>query len=203
MSAGRDPGSRGDAGDAAAGRVVVGIVGKPFGLRGACYVRPDPDVDHGFDPGTRYDVAGRTGARQLEVADRADHGSRLVLRFAGVEDRTGAEELRGAVLAVDRSDIDLDGEWLWADDVLGAEVVDDAGRIVGVVEAVEDGPAHDYLVVARPDATAVWIPAVAELVTVSADRVVVTALPGLLDPEVADPVADAAVERSTGDAPPA
>lgn len=165
--------------------VTVGVLGKPFGVGGACYVRPDPDVEHEFAPGTRYEV----GDREIEVASRHDHGSRVVLTFVGVNTRDGAEELRGAVLRVDRSHVALDDESLWADDVVGAEVFDDAGDLVGVVEGLADGPAHDYLVVARPDAGLVWIPAVDDLITIEAGKVCVSPIPGLLDPDQAQTAA--------------
>lgn len=178
---------------ASQGRVAVGVVGKPFGLRGGVYVRPDPDLGHDFAAGNRYHTAA--GSR-LDVVDRHEHGDRLVLRFADVDDREAAERLRGTVLLADRSAVELDDEWLWADAVVGAEVVDAAGDVVGVVEGLQDGPAHDYLVVARPDAGTVLVPAVDELVTIMRERVVVAALPGLLDPEDSD------VAGARGDARP-
>lgn len=177
--------------------VVVGVVGKPFGVRGACYVRPAPDVAHDFAPGCTYAVTGSPGAaetpQQLEVVGRLDHGNRTVLSFAAVDTREAAEQLRGTVLALARSAVALPDESLWAEDVLGAPVVDPAGTTIGEVTALADGPAHDYLVVTRPGGAQVMVPAVAELVTVEmpADddpsgatraRVVVQPVPGLLEP---------------------
>ena len=163
-------------------QVIVGVVGKPFGVAGACYVRPDPDVAHDFEPGTAY----TTAAGELRVAGRHDHGNRLILTFEGVTSRDAAEGLRGVVLSADRDDVALDEDAWWAEDVVGSEVVDADGAVVGVVEGLADGPAHDYLVVARPDAGSVLVPAVAELVRIEAGRVVVTPVPGLLDPEEAE-----------------
>lgn len=171
--------------------VVVGVVGKPFGVSGAVYVRPDPDIAHDFAPGTRYDV----GDRVLEVADCADHGRRTLVRFVGIDDREAAERVRGAVLRVDRGAVAVEEDTWWAGDVVGAPVVDERGQAVGVVESLADGPAHDYLVVRLADAPPasdpstrsreVWVPAVAELVRIEADHVVVTDVPGLLDPDEA------------------
>ncbi len=166
-----------------ADRVVVGVVGKPFGVGGAAYVRPDPDVAHDFAPGTEYETTDTT----LRVAARHDHGARMILRFEGVTTRDSAEALRGTVLYADRASVALDEDTWWADDVVGCEVVDPEGAVVGVVERLADGPAHDYLVVARPDAGVVWVPAVSELVRIEADRVIVTPVPGLLDPDEAEP----------------
>lgn len=162
--------------------VVVGAVGKPFGIHGEVYVHPDPDVGHDFPPGTVYVAGGRT----LTVARSRLHGRRRVVAFAEASDRGAAEELRGTVLTLSREDVELEEGAVWLDDVLGCEVVDADGALIGVLESVLDSPAHDLLVVARPDGGEVLIPAVDELVEIRPDRIVVEPPPGLLDADAAD-----------------
>lgn len=157
--------------------VVVGVIAKPLGLKGEVLVRPEPDVAHEFVAGERFEVDGRT----LIVAHARLHSGRQVVQFEGVETRDGVEALRGTVLAVPRSSVALDEGAFWNDDLLGREVVDHNGDLVGVLEATQDGAAHDYLVVARPDGGEVIIPAVADLVDIRSDRIVIQAIPGLLD----------------------
>ena len=158
--------------------VVVGVVAKALGLAGETFVRPDPDLDEPFPPGAAY-ASSRGG--ELVIASSRLHSGRQVVRFDGVDSREAAEALRGAELRRPRADIPLDDDAFWTDELIGREVLDDSGAVVGVVEAVADGAAHDYLVVARPDGGEVLLPAVAELVEVGADHVVVHAIPGLLD----------------------
>lgn len=157
--------------------VVVGVVAKPLGLKGEVFVRPDPDVAHDFTPGAAF----AAGDRWLVVVESRLHSGRQVVRFEGVDSREGAEALRGTVLSVARDTVDLDEDAFWNDDLLGREVVDQNGDLVGVLEATADGAAHDYFVVARPDGGEVLVPAVAELVDVQPDRIVIQAIPGLLD----------------------
>lgn len=160
--------------------VVVGAIGKPFGLAGAVYVHPDPDIDHDFAPGTTYALEG---GRTLTLRSAHEHGNRRTLQFEEVTDRDAAEALRGTVLAVPREAVELDEDAFWSSDLIGRDVVDDSGAVVGIVEGSLDGPAHDYLVVARPDGGEVLIPVVEHLLEVGADQVVVHAIPGLLDPD--------------------
>jgi len=157
---------------------VVGVVAKALGLAGETFVRPDPDLDEPFPPGAAY-ASSRGG--ELVIASSRLHSGRQVVRFDGVDSREAAEALRGTELRRPRADIPLDDDAFWTDELIGREVLDDSGAVVGVVEAVADGAAHDYLVVARPDGGEVLLPAVAELVEVGADHVVVHAIPGLLD----------------------
>lgn len=157
--------------------VAVGVVGKPLGLRGEVYVQPDPDLAVEFSPGDRF----TTGAHTVTVATSRLHGNRLVLRFEGVDTREDAEAMRGRVLTVERDELDLDDDVFWADELIGRPVVTADGTPVGTVAGVADGAAHDYLVVARDRGDDLLVPAVDELVEVTARQVVVQPLPGLLD----------------------
>jgi 16S rRNA processing protein RimM len=173
----------------AAGEVVfvaVGAVGKPFGVHGEVYVHPDADLAEPFAPGRSYRAtkpgeAPQAGGRRLTVEWSKVHAGRQLVRFRGVEDRDAAQLLRGTVLLVPRTEVPLEGDAFWTDDLLGREVVDASGELVGSLESVLDGSAHDYLVVARPDGGEVLIPAVAALVDLSGERIVVQRIPGLLD----------------------
>lgn len=158
--------------------VAVGLVGKPHGLRGEVYVRLDPDFPNPLEPG-RALRTDRHGALTLESV--RDQSGRVVVRFAGVGTREGAEDLRGERLLLPREEIELDEDGVWVDDLIGREVVTDDGELVGVLESVADGTAHDYLVVARPDGGELLIPVVEEMVELADDSIVVKPIPGLLD----------------------
>jgi 16S rRNA processing protein RimM len=155
---------------------MLGTVGKPFGLAGDVYLWVDPDLRDALVPGLRCTV----GERTLEIVAIRWHKGRAVIRLAGIVDRAAIAELRGAALEVDRRDVTSDG-MIWTDDVLGREVVDASGEVVGVVDGVLDGAAHDFLSVARPDGGELLVPVVDELVDLD-DPVVVHGPPGLLDP---------------------
>ncbi len=120
----------------------VGVVVKPHGLRGDVIVdlvtnRPEVRVAPG--------AALLSGRGPLEVVSSRPHQGRWIVVFAGVVDRNGAEALRGTRLSAEA--LDEDGA-LWVHELIGAEVVDTAGRPHGVVVAVEANPAADLLVLA-------------------------------------------------------
>jgi 16S rRNA processing protein RimM len=60
-----------------------------------------------------------------------------------VEGREAAEGLRGAVLSAEPIE---DPGVMWVHELIGAEVLDLAGKRYGVVDAVEANPASDLLV---------------------------------------------------------
>jgi 16S rRNA processing protein RimM len=124
-------------------RLVVGRVGRAHGLRGEVAVTFSSNRAERSAPGAVLFA----GDRELVVTASRPHQGRVLLRFAGVDDRTAAEALLGAELTAEPlPDVELDERELWVHEVVGAEVHDRAGTVMGTVTAVEANPAHDLLV---------------------------------------------------------
>ena len=85
--------------------------------------------------------------RELVVVAARTRKQGWVIQFEGVSDVDAAEALRGATLTADPlTDDQVDDDTWWVHDLVGAEVVDTAGRTLGRVSAIEANPAHDLLV---------------------------------------------------------
>jgi 16S rRNA processing protein RimM len=122
-------------------------VGRAHGLGGEVAVTFVSDREERVAPGAVFFAPRPDGTEQTLVLETArPHQDRWLLGFAGVEDRTAAEALRGVVLSAD----ELPGaaDELWVHELIGATVVDDAGTTIGEVTAVQANPAHDLLVLA-------------------------------------------------------
>ena len=121
-------------------RLQVGRIGRPHGLTGEVAVTFTSDREE-------RRVAGAVlyaDDRLLVVETVRPHQGRFLVRFAGVTDRDQATRLRGAFLSADPVPGEPDA--LWAHELIGATVVDRAGRPHGQVVALEANPAHDLLV---------------------------------------------------------
>ena len=125
-------------------RLVVGRVGRAHGLRGEVAVTFTSNRPERAEPGSVL----YAGDRELVIEASRPHQGRMLVQFAGVDDRTAAERLLGVELTADplTGDVELDDDEVWVHEVVGAEVVDRAGTPVGRVTAVEANPAHDLLV---------------------------------------------------------
>jgi 16S rRNA processing protein RimM len=88
------------------------------------------------------------GERELVVRTSRPHQGRVLLMFTGIDDRTAAEALLGVELTAEPlgGGVELDERELWVHEVVGAEVHDRVGTVMGRVTAVEANPAHDLLV---------------------------------------------------------
>ena len=174
---------------AAPARMVVGRVLRPHGVRGELAVEVLSDAPERFAPGAEVaagDPDGDGELQPLEVAAARLHQGRMLLRFAGIDDRDAADSLRGSLLTIPAEAArELGPDEFWRHQLVGLAVVDADGKDRGVVSEVQPGTAHDLLEVRRPDGVTVLVPAVAALVDVqlAEGRVVVQAIPGLMDPD--------------------
>jgi 16S rRNA processing protein RimM len=130
-----------------AGQVSAGRVGRAHGLDGSFYVE---QVSEDLAAGTPVTVAGRS----TKIARRAGTDDRPLVRLAGVEDRNGAEALRGERILVDGGDLAED-EYLTAD-LVGCEVPG-----LGTVGRVIPGPSCDVLEVGE---AAVLVPFISDAI---------------------------------------
>lgn len=145
--------------------VVVGQVGRAHGVRGQVAVAPRTD-----DPELRF-AAGSVLVTDppergpLIVAETRLHSGRLLVRFEGVADRTGAEALRGTSLLVDpdqRPPLE-DPDDFYDTELIGLRALDPAGATLGVVADVIHAPGSDLLAL-RVDGREVLVPFVRQIV---------------------------------------
>ncbi|SNS66144.1 16S rRNA processing protein RimM [Streptosporangium subroseum] len=167
-------------------QLVVGRIGRPHGLRGDVSVEVRTD-----EPDKRF-VAGAAIATEpastgpLLIESVRWHSGTLLIRFAGVNDRDHAEELRGTMLVIDSADIPPpeDPDEFYDHQLIGLAVVTPDGERVGEVsDVLHHG--QDLLVVRRGKAD-VYVPFVKALVPViDLDKgiLVVDGPTGLLDPD--------------------
>ncbi len=167
--------------------LVVGRIGKPQGIKGEVTVQVRTD-----DPDTRFAVGSVLLSDPVERGPLTVEGvrwqnGRLMVAFAGVADRSGAEQLRETLLQVDARTLPPpEDEDEFHDHVLrGMTAVLVGGDPLGEVVDVLHLPHGDVLVVRRADNGAeVLVPfvtAMVPVVDVAARRLEVAPPEGLLD----------------------
>lgn len=124
----------------AAARLEVGRIGRAHGLRGELAVTLTTEREERLAPGSTL----TTNDRDLVVVRARPHQHRWLVFFEGIDDRTTAEALQGAILFADA--VPSDADELWVHELIGATVQDSAGTRLGSVIAVEANPASDLLV---------------------------------------------------------
>lgn len=163
-------------------RVLVGLIGKPYGLDGHVTVRVETDDPDRFVPGAEF--PGPSGdALVIDDVRPADKG--IHLRFEGYRTRSDAESLRGYELTIDFAERrQLEDDEFWPDELVGLRVVGTDGSTLGTVVRFVEGHAQDRLEVSTADGRRFEVPFVHDLVPtvdLKAGTLTVNAIPGLTD----------------------
>lgn len=129
--------------------IAVAEVVRPHGVRGELRVRLyNPDSEALMEP-CQVQLRVPNGSSSLvQVYPRQASAGIVLIRMEGLNDRDAAEQLRGAVLHVQRSELpELQEGEFYINDVLGAraELVD--GSPVGTVVDFRSYPTTDVLVI--------------------------------------------------------
>ncbi|MEZ4742206.1 MAG: ribosome maturation factor RimM [Bdellovibrionota bacterium] len=136
----------------------IGIVGKPYGLRGAFYIsgREEPlqmtfsEVSIGKVPSTGYTA---------RILIQKVHNSRSLLTVEGLIDRTAIERYVGEKVWVLAEELVFDeaSEYLWKD-LIGKNVLDVNGKIIGEVCSVNNHGASDIVGIANEKGETLELP---------------------------------------------
>jgi 16S rRNA processing protein RimM len=151
--------------------ISVGRVGRPHGLDGSFFVEGPSDRDDAFAAGATLYVDGEP---VTVVASKRGAQGRPVIRL---EQRVA----RGAALSVPRDTLPLLGEdEYYAFELVGLEVEEEGGRLLGRVREVLDYPANDVLEL-DSGLSLPLVEACVRQVDTEGGRIVIA--PGFADPE--------------------
>jgi 16S rRNA processing protein RimM len=174
--------------------VRVARIGKPHGIRGEVTVQLYTDEpETRFVPGAVLEGRRASGGRDgdLTVTRVRWNKDIMLLGFAEVTDRSGAEELRGTELYAAPDQPGEDEGW-YEEDLVGLSVVVDGAR-VGTVTGLVTGEVQDLLQVRLGSGSEALVPFVEEIVPevdLEAGTVTLDPPPGLLtlnEPEPGQP----------------
>ena len=102
------------------------------------------------------------------------HSAWLLAKLAGIETREQAQALKGKAIAVPRAALPepADGIYYWAD-LVGLEVVNLQGLVLGVVKGMVSSGAQDVMELTGAQRTRLlpWVPAIVKRVDLEARRI--------------------------------
>ncbi len=170
------------------GFVCVGAVAGAFGVRGEARIKSfcaDPAAIADYAPLTTAD-----GARSFDIVLTRPVKDGFAARLSGVITKEDADALRGVRLYVPRGRLpSLPDDEFYHADLIGLEVVDVGGRVLGRVSAVHDYGAGDLLEIEGPGLPqGAFLPFTREVVPtvdLAAGRVVADPPDGILPTEKA------------------
>lgn len=130
-------------------RVCVGAIGGAFGVRGEVRLKSftaEPEAIAGYGP-----VETEDGTRSFEITLGRPIKGALAARLSGITTKEDADALRGQRLYVPRDRLPDPGEdEYYHADLIGLEVTDTGGAVLGRVKSVQSNGAEDLLEIHGP-----------------------------------------------------
>jgi 16S rRNA processing protein RimM len=174
--------------DGADDLLLVGTIARTHGLRGGVIVNPETDfAAERFQAGVVLLVgplADAPAGVPRRILEARFHQGRPVIRLEGIESVTDAEGLAGCALHMRASALgSLPERTYYRHDLVGCEVRDTAGALIGRVTRVEGTLDRSYLVVPRQGGEAMipMVDGICVSVDIAARQVIVDPPEGLLD----------------------
>ena len=144
------------------GRVCVGAIAGAFGVRGEVRLKSfcaTPEDIASYGP-----LATEEG-RSFDVALTGSIKNGFSAKLSGIPSKEAADRLKGTRLYVDRALLpDPEEDEFYHADLLGLEVVDTGGSVLGQVKAVLNHGASDLLEIKRPGGATSLLPFTKEVV---------------------------------------
>lgn len=164
-------------------RVCVGAIAGAFGVRGE--VRLKSFCAEAEAIATYAPLFTEDGMRRFDVTLRGAIPNGLAARLSGIGNREEAEALRGTRLYADREKLpSLTDDEFYHADLIGLEVLDTGGTLIGKVSAVLNHGAGDLLEIQRKGAPGVLMPftrAAVPTVDLASGRIIADPPEGLLE----------------------
>ena len=144
--------------------IEFGRVAGPYGVRGWMKVAvDDPEL---LAKQRRWWLDGA----EYAVQEARPHSGTLLAKLAGIETPERARELKGKAVVIERPALQA-GQYYWSD-LVGLEVVNEQGVVLGVVKAMSHNGAHEVMEVSG-DRTRLlpWVPVYVKKVDLQKRRI--------------------------------
>ena len=108
----------------------------------------------------------------------------VLMKLKGIDTMDAAQALRETVVKVDRNDVELEEGTFFIADLIGMEVCEENGELIGELTDVIQTGANDVYAVKTPEGKEYLFPAIKECVKsvdMESRKVTVYIMPGLLD----------------------
>ena len=128
--------------------VEVGRLGAAHGVRGWLRVQSFTDPPQRLFEWRRWLLKSERGEVEVDVLEVRQQGNGWIVLLDGVVERNGASRLTGQMVLVEREELPpvKDGEH-YRDDLIGFEVRNLEGALLGVVDHFIDTPANAVMVI--------------------------------------------------------
>ncbi len=161
----------------------IGQIVNHFGIKGMVKVMPYTDDVARFEDLKTVYVTLRHTQKQYEIEEVKYHKNMVLLKFKGVDDMDGAQNLQNAILKVERKDAaTLEEGSYYIADLLGMPVYTEEGKKIGILEDIYNTGSNDIYVVRNEKQKQILLPAIQDVIkqiSLEENKITVHMLKGL------------------------
>ena len=164
-------------------RIVIGKIVAPHGVRGDIRILPLTDKPEQF---LDLDYLLLPDGKSLTVRSARFHKNMVLVSTKEINNMNEAELLRNKDVSVKFEDLpELEEGEFYVADLIGLDVVDEAGKKIGTFKDCQSTGVNDYYIVAVPGAKDILIPALKQYVKeISLEKKqIVVIVPEMVDEE--------------------
>lgn len=157
----------------------IGKIVNTFGIKGEVKITPYTDNIQQFKK-VKHIYVNDT---KMEIESTKFQKNVVILKLKGVDDMTSAEDLRGSIIKVDRSNKKLPEGTYYIVDLIGSSVYTDEGNLLGILKDIYNTGANDIYTVETSDGKEVLLPSIKEVIKeidVENKKIIVHILKGLI-----------------------
>jgi 16S rRNA processing protein RimM len=145
--------------------LAIGRIVRAHGIRGELSVTVLTDYPERFEQTERVYIGSEHEADPYQVTGYRWHKANVLLSVAGVEDRNAAERLVGQFVQIPREEaMELPAGSYYLFQLIGLDVITEAGERLGVVREIIETGANDVYVVRDDAERDILLPAIPQVV---------------------------------------
>jgi 16S rRNA processing protein RimM len=154
--------------------VAIGKIRRPHGVKGEVVFEPYPEYSHSLKKGKVILVGNKKEAYSIQTIRKMDQN--YLILFDGLDDCDKVSHLRNQLVYIRTSLlVPLPKGHYYPHQVLGMQVVDEEGKVLGILNEVLLTGANDVYVIKNGDEEEVLLPAIESVIIgVDCEKKVVT-----------------------------
>ena len=143
----------------------IGQIVNTFGIKGMVKIKPFTDDIEQFEKLKKIYVKTKNSKKEYEIEQVKYHKNMILIKFKGIDKIEEAEILRGSYLIKDREDDEpLEEGTYYIVDLLGLDVYEENGNLLGKLEDIYNTGSNDIYVVKNELGKQILLPAIADVI---------------------------------------
>lgn len=162
----------------------MGQIVNTFGIKGFVKIVPFTDDLERFEELERVFVVKQKQLIEMQIEEVKYHKNLVLVKFKGIEDINMAEKYKGCYIKIKRENArKLPKDTYFIADLIGIDVYDENGNLLGKVDDIFNNKSHDVYVIKDDLGKQILLPSTKEVikdVDVENNKIVVHLIDGLV-----------------------